>query len=469
MLEFEQNIKFEENLEKEASYTPYYQITRLASDAYQIYSHETKLAEIQNSKNTLKTIASLRGGSYLNAELSKAVTELAPFSSIIVTENAVSLSKKASADSNKEPWQLVSVNGVEYFIKAEGEDTEEQKKEASEDAALTKTASAKPQTYTISIEAHNVAEIAKIAEHAVEDIGADPASFGCPMQKKIVFDIKSANPMHQVHQDVHDFLGKYNIYVPDRNVKEVDQAGAMCCSCPACQHPACHQPACDNEQKVQAPTAVQGPKGEVMYTLTSPETQHVAHAKLADTLKTYADAHYSNYTITDNNGQVIHHVASELTSFSDELSDFLLKSYAAEHPSIEKKAGKAVVLDKATGEEIPEGDPRRQDSSEKEVITNTADLDDSLAAAAAPAAVPAAHAPTQVPPVPAKEKPKDQVQRDPAEKNPQDTAATGDGDVKRWKGMREDPSSGKYIVYITETEEHIFEKPNDAIDFLVRK
>ena len=148
MLEFEQNIKFEENLEKEASYTPYYQITRLASDAYQIYSHETKLAEIQNSKNTLKTIASLRGGSYLNAELSKAVTELAPFSSIIVTENAVSLSKKASADSNKEPWQLVSVNGVEYFIKAEGEDTEEQKKEASEDAALTKTASAKPQTYT---------------------------------------------------------------------------------------------------------------------------------------------------------------------------------------------------------------------------------------------------------------------------------------------------------------------------------
>ena len=465
MLEFEQNIKFEENLEKEASYTPYYQITRLASDAYQIYSHETKLAEIQNSKNTLKTIASLRGGSYLNAELTKAVTELAPFSSIIVTENAVSLNKTAAASTGKEPWKLVSVNGVEYFIKAEGEkDEEEQKKEASADAALTKTAASKPQTYTISIEAHNVAEIAKIAEYAVEEVGADPASFSCPMQKKIVFDIHSTNPMHQVHQDMHNFLGKHDIHVKDDKVREVDQSGAMCCNCPACQHAAC-----EHDQKVQAPTAVQGPKGEVMYTLTSPETQHVAHAKLADTLKTYADAHYSNYTITDNSGQVIHHVASELTSFSDELSDFLLKSYAAEHPSIEKKAGKAVVLDKATGEEIPEGDPRRQDSSEKEVITNTADLDDSLAAAAAPAAVPAAPAPTQVPPVPAKEQPKEQVQRDPAEKDPQDTAATGDDDVKRWKGMREDPSSGKYVVYITETEEHIFDNPNDAIDYLVRK
>lgn len=451
MLEFEQNIKFEENLEKEASYTPYYQITRLASDAYQIYSHETKLAEIQNSKNTLKTIASLRGGSYLNAELSKAVTELAPFSSIIVTENAVSLSKKASADSNKEPWQLVSVNGVEYFIKAEGEGAEEQKKEASEDAALTKTASAKPQTYTISIEAHNVAEIAKIAEHAVEEVGADPASFSCPMQKKIVFDIQSANPMHQVHQDVHNFLGKHNIYVPDGNVKEVDQAGAMFCNCPACQHSAC-----DNDQKVQAPTAVQGPKGEVTYTLTSPETQHVAHAKLADTLKTYADAHYSNYTITDNNGQVIHHVASELTSFSEELSDFLLKSYAAEHNEVEKEA---TVIG-------PDGKTKDM-GAPPEVGDTVVDKDGTATEIKSKAA--AGEAPAQVPPMPANEQPKEQVQRDPAEKDPQDTSATGDDDVKRWKGMREDSASGKYIVYITETEEHIFENPNDAIDYLVRK
>lgn len=453
MLEFEQNIKFEENLEKEASYTPYYQITRLASDAYQIYSHETKLAEIQNSKNTLKTIASLRGGSYLNAELTKAVTELAPFSSIIVTENAVSLNKTAAAATGKEPWQLVSVNGVEYFIKAEGEQSEEeeQKKEASADVALTKTAAAKPQTYTISIEAHNVAEIAKIAEHAVEEMGADPASFGCPMQKKIVFDIQSANPMHQVHQDVHNFLGKHNIYVPDANVKEVDQAGAMCCNCPACQHAAC-----DHDQKVQAPTAVQGPKGEVMYTLTSPETQHVSHAKLAETLKTYADAHYSNYTITDNNGQVIHHVASELTSFSDELSDFLLKSYAAEHNEVEKEA--AVIG--------PDGKTKEM-GAKPEVGDTVVDEDGTATEVKVKAA--AGEAPAQVPPMPANEQPKEQVQRDPAEKNPQDTAATGDDDVKRWKGMREDPSSGKYIVYITETEEHIFDNPNDAIDYLVRK
>jgi len=447
MLEFEQNVKFEENLEKEASYTPYYQITRLASDAYQIYSHETKLAEIQNSKNTLKTIASLRGGSYLNAELTKAVTELAPFSSIIVTENAVSLSKKASADSNREPWQLVSVNGVEYFIKAEGEDTEEQKKEASEDAALTKTASAKPQTYTISIEAHNVAEIAKIAEYAVEEMGADPKSFSCPMQKKIVFDINSVNPMEQIHQDAHKFLGNHNIYVPDQNVNVCNEAGEVCCGCPACQK------AVEDKKVEQAPTAVQGPAGKVSYTLTSPDSPKVSHASTAETLKEYAEAHYSNYTITASDGTVMHHVASELKSFSEQLNDFLMKS-----------AEKAVVLDKNTQEEIPEGDPRRTDDSAKEVIKVQEDLDPSLAAAAAPAGVP-----QQVPPMPAKEQPKEEVQRDPAEKNPQDTAATGDDDVKRWKGMREDPSSGKYIVYITETEEHIFDNPNDAIDYLVRK
>ena len=58
---------------------------------------------------------------------------------------------------------------------------------------------------------------------------------------------------------------------------------------------------------------------------------------------------------------------------------------------------------------------------------------------------------------------------DPNEKPSDETKQKGDNEVKRWKGMREDPSTGKYVVYITETEEHIYDNAEDAINFLVRK
>lgn len=44
-----------------------------------------------------------------------------------------------------------------------------------------------------------------------------------------------------------------------------------------------------------------------------------------------------------------------------------------------------------------------------------------------------------------------------------------DSDVKKWKGMKEDPKSGKFIVYITESEEYVFDSAEQAIDFMVSK
>lgn len=44
-----------------------------------------------------------------------------------------------------------------------------------------------------------------------------------------------------------------------------------------------------------------------------------------------------------------------------------------------------------------------------------------------------------------------------------------DSDVKKWKGMKEDPKTGKFIVYITESEEFVFDSAEQAIDFMVSK
>lgn len=44
-----------------------------------------------------------------------------------------------------------------------------------------------------------------------------------------------------------------------------------------------------------------------------------------------------------------------------------------------------------------------------------------------------------------------------------------DSDIKKWKGMKEDPKTGKFIVYITESEEFVFDSAEQAIDFMVSK
>lgn len=57
--------------------------------------------------------------------------------------------------------------------------------------------------------------------------------------------------------------------------------------------------------------------------------------------------------------------------------------------------------------------------------------------------------------------------------DPQDTnnnkKQDEDSDIKKWKGMKEDPKTGKFIVYITESEEFVFDSAEQAIDFMVSK
>lgn len=49
------------------------------------------------------------------------------------------------------------------------------------------------------------------------------------------------------------------------------------------------------------------------------------------------------------------------------------------------------------------------------------------------------------------------------------TKQDDESDVKKWKGMKEDPKTGKFIVYITESEEFVFDSAEQAIDFMVSK
>ena len=60
------------------------------------------------------------------------------------------------------------------------------------------------------------------------------------------------------------------------------------------------------------------------------------------------------------------------------------------------------------------------------------------------------------------------------EQKKQDTYSNGetsfkeDNQNKRWKGIKQDPRSGKFIVYITESSERLFDDINSAVDFMVQ-
>lgn len=538
--------QFETNITKEADYTPVYQITKVASDAYQIYSFEDKSAKIHNENGMLKTVASYRGGSYLSKDLTTSLTNLDKFDSVVVTADALSLSKTASISKDKEPWKLVCVNGIEYFIKAEGAQDEEVAKEATETAAIQKTASAKSQKYTVNITAHSLSELSKIADFAPEAFGADPNNIDVNhsgIQKQIIIEIETPKNPHEVQQDIQKGLEQNDIYVPNESVQVFDQQGTQCCV-PGCPCSSCCQPV--TKETVQVPTT--GPaiqQEQDGYQLVSPETAVVAYASCAETLKVYADAHYTNYKITAANGNTITEVKSENESFKDQLNAYLLKSYADSHKGVQKKAnsytyaqlhnilaeyfGETTVVDsgeigrssdlmvygdldvlntikseleglgyscvlntaiqeapvlviqegnnphfdpknppqKTTasvvgqdGQTKPEGEPLQpgdqvvdEETGKATTITTTNSADTLLHATAEPL-------------LPGQESGK---VVDPAEKDAKDTKHSGDDNVKRWKGMREDPTTGKFIVYITETEEHIYDNAEDAIAFLTRK
>lgn len=49
-----------------------------------------------------------------------------------------------------------------------------------------------------------------------------------------------------------------------------------------------------------------------------------------------------------------------------------------------------------------------------------------------------------------------------------ETSYKEDNQNKRWKGIKQDPRSGKFIVYITESSERLFDDINSAVDFMVQ-
>lgn len=48
------------------------------------------------------------------------------------------------------------------------------------------------------------------------------------------------------------------------------------------------------------------------------------------------------------------------------------------------------------------------------------------------------------------------------------TSFSEDDKNKRWKGLKQDAKSGKYIVYITESSERLFDDIDSAVDYMVK-
>ncbi len=476
MLDELNTIKFEKNLAKEADLTPVYQLTKVANDSFHLYSFENRSGAAYNTKGVLKAIASLRGGSYMSADLTKKMAALDNYGSITITADALSLSKKAALSTDEEPWKLVSVNGVEYFVKAEAdtEDKEEVSKEASL-SGLTKTASAKTQTYTIRINAHNLSEIAKIANSAEEAMGANPGSFETnPDTNAIVFTVDSAEPGYKVQDGIHKALEHGKIFLPQDNVVVADEAGCLCGhnhGCPCCGG--------NPHQEGEYHRDHTG-----MHSACLPGTTIMLYADDPKTLKEYADAHATDVTVAaseQTGGYPMDGQGDANTAFEHDNKEGLAKDtfaslldsflHTCASDGFDKAASDAgLVYEKNTGAIKNPEDPAAQE--EMKSNPDNYEVVNKQAAPEVPNAPqePAPSNPADQP-VKMEEKPAGQGNRvvDPNEKPIDDTKQTGDDSVKRWKGMREDPKTGKYVVYITENEQHIYDNVNDALNFMVRK
>lgn len=475
MLDELNKIKFESNVEKQADLTPMYQLTKMASDTYHLYSFEAKDGKTYNTKGLLKTIASLRGGSYMSAQLTKHLNEMGNYDSVTITADSLKLSKSASAEhQDHEPWKLVAVNGVEYFVKAEADDEDVVEKEASDASKIAKTASVSSHNYTVCIKAHNIAEIAKIANFAEETMGAQKGSFETnPTTASISFVVASPDAGYQVQDGIHKALENGKIFLPQDNVVVADESGALCGhhhGCPCCGG--------NPHQDMEYHRDHHG-----MHGMQMPGTQVMIYADKPETLQEFAAAHEgdmeaksseftgsyqmegpgdANTSFQHDNGETL-----KMDTFASILDSFLHKSASVGFD----KAAADLVMDKTTKEIKDLDDPAAQ-----ELVKSNPEGYEGLGATAEPGAVPnapQAPAPSNPAdqPVRMEEKPEGQGTKvnDPNEKQPQDTKQRGDDGVKRWKGMREDPKTGKYVVYITETEQHIYDNLDDAMNFMVRK
>lgn len=477
MIDEIQYKKFEPVVEREVDYTPHYQLTRLAEQNYQLYSHEAREANTYNLAGTLKALADLRGGKMLSSELIKKVASMDQFESITVSGSAIALKKKASAeeDSN-DPWKVVAINGVEYFVKAD-EDTEEKESHVTKTAAL----HTPEHTYIVRIAAHNLNELNKIA---TAGLGADV----CPDlgTNAITIVIQSPKQEAEVQNDMSKALEAMNVFLPKENVEVFHD------NCPCCQkNQHCippqqftednkgintENPSADNATHPIIPEQPKLNQGELM--VVTPESPKVSVASSKETLMVYANAHYKNFSIFDTNKKVIAEVkngveVTDNTTFGESLDAFLMRE-AANDPDLKVKAedmnekieytdqeGNVTQNPVVGGKTVKRNQDGTSEISETRSVGASFDLDDAISKAAA-----------EMPAFMEKEQDdlnkKLEEHRDPNEKPTSETKALNDDNVKRWKGMREDPASHKFVVYITETEEHIFDSIEPAVAFLTR-
>lgn len=440
-------FKFEDQqLETKADYTPKYQLTKVASDKYQFYSFEENKASLCTTRGALRLLASLRSGKCLDQNLSKKVIAMNNFDTITVAGSALKLGKIASGDkTGHEPWKLVAVNNVEYFVKAD-EDVEEK------EVAKKVTASAHPttHTYTIKIKAHNIREIAKIAECAESTLDAIPGTTQVPNQETISFDVNTQELPQEAQTNIEKALEHENVFLPKENVGVYND----CCPC-GCGK-AVHQ-------ETQIPEQVVPDVQDGMFVLVPLNSIKQSIASKVATLKSYASKHFSNYKIYDSAKKVVATIVDgkeqgldpKSPTFGEELTAFLEKQRGLETTAEDQS--KIVGIDgrvKNPGEDVQQGDTVISPDGKATKVTevNASEDENNLVVEAAPENV------QENTKAPEKEINKGET-----------TSEQKEGtEVKRWKGMKEDQDSGKFIVYITESEERVFDDAQSAIDFMTR-
>ena len=438
MFEFKTPKTFTEGgIAREANYTPQYQLTKLASDTYQLYDFTSNNAEICNAKETFKKLASIRGGHALDTEMTKHILNMQDFGSVTITASALALTKKASAEeSNAEPWKVVAVNGVEYFVSSEAEVEEEEtvKKEA---------ASSVKHVYTINIKAHDFKELTKIAGIVETALAPVPGTTQLPAGNSIVFDAVSEKTPEEAQASIQKELEGGEIYLPDSNVKVYNDCCP--CGCGKALHEHVH-----HEEPAVCEVPEQIPQGQ--FVLVVPGNIMQSFAESLHSLKTYAAAHNKTFKIYDAGKNVVAEYKDGV-EVKPEGDDFgtILAAFLDEQINTTADAKATIISNdgrvKNPGEAVQQGD-QVVDPTTNKVTTIQGGEDADLE-------------------VKAEDEPEKVVDQN--EKSPEDTSAVGDDDVKRWKGMREDTTTGKYIVYITETEEHIYDDLDSAMAFMTKK
>lgn len=414
---------------------PQYQITKLAQDTYQIYNFAERTAELCSARGALQKVASIRGGKYLNHDLSQKIINMNEFSTYTVADSALKISKRASADADFEPWKLVvAADGNEYFVSATSEEEEQPvvKKQA---------ASAVKHVYTIRVTAHNLKELTKIADMVETTIPAiQNTTQVLPEQNTIVFDELSEETPQEAQASIQKELEGGEIYLPNTSVCVHNDS----CPCGCGQKAILPEIPCEQVSSCAYNEPCDIPQGQ--FVLICPGNPMCSFASNIYTLKKYASKR-SDYRIYNDKREVVAEVKAGIEldpskkTFADELKAFL-------DEQLQKKAedGKVTIYDQTGQEKDPSSEPQQGDRvvGADGIATTIKEVEESL------------DAPLQA-----------TAEEVYTGKDPEDTKATGDDEVKKWKGMRE--VDDKFVVYITESRERVFDTADEAINYLTRE